>query len=51
MAKALDNNSLVLTYEGEAHGAYLGGNPCVHERINTYLIKGTLPRDAPTCGS
>ncbi|WP_419992438.1 alpha/beta hydrolase [Streptomyces boninensis] len=49
MAKALDNGSVVLTYEGNGHAAYIQPNNCVHQNVENYLIDGKLPKNNTTC--
>ncbi|WP_283136749.1 alpha/beta hydrolase [Rhizohabitans arisaemae] len=39
---------LLVTDEGD-HGAYAGGNACVDDRVEAYLVDGTLPRKFGTC--
>ncbi|WP_214326447.1 alpha/beta hydrolase [Nonomuraea sediminis] len=40
---------VVLTYEGEGHGAYVSGSPCVIRAVDTYFLNGTLPAKPATC--
>ncbi|TDC07316.1 alpha/beta hydrolase [Streptomyces sp. 8K308] len=40
---------VLLTYEGEGHGGYQGGDACVVETVNAYLLAGTTPRDGTVC--
>ncbi|MFF3640165.1 alpha/beta hydrolase [Streptomyces sp. NPDC002564] len=40
-----------LTWKGEGHGAYGNGSDCVDGAINTYLLKGTPPKNNKTCTS
>ncbi|WP_157249130.1 alpha/beta hydrolase [Nonomuraea typhae] len=40
---------VLFTYEGEGHGAYLSGSPCVAKALDTYLLDGTLPKTGSTC--
>ncbi|NGO77417.1 alpha/beta hydrolase [Streptomyces sp. YC504] len=49
MAAALDNDSRILTYEGEGHGAYTTDSTCIHEHVDRYLTEGTLPPEDTTC--
>ncbi|MGP4113042.1 alpha/beta hydrolase [Streptomyces sp. 4N509B] len=50
MREALgDDVGVVLTYEGEGHGAYTGGNACVRDTIDAYLVDGHVPRDGKVC--
>jgi pimeloyl-ACP methyl ester carboxylesterase len=38
-----------LTYQGEGHGAYDSGNPCVQDTVDAYLLNGTLPKPGTVC--
>ncbi|MGW6980703.1 alpha/beta hydrolase [Streptomyces sp. NPDC054932] len=38
-----------LTYKGEGHGAYNSGDPCVQEKVNTYLLDGKTPAAGTVC--
>ncbi|WP_245769651.1 alpha/beta hydrolase [Streptomyces indicus] len=49
MADALGNDSRILTYEGEGHGAYVTPSTCVHEHVERYLTEGRLPDEGTTC--
>ncbi|MER6344158.1 alpha/beta hydrolase [Streptomyces sp. NPDC001595] len=40
---------VVLTWNGEGHGAYGSGSSCVDSTVNTYLLNGTPPKDGKTC--
>ncbi|NBE99528.1 alpha/beta hydrolase [Nonomuraea sp. KC401] len=40
---------VLLTYEGEGHGAYLSGNGCVMKTVDAYLVEGKVPDDGSTC--
>ncbi|WP_283136752.1 alpha/beta hydrolase [Rhizohabitans arisaemae] len=39
---------LLVTGEGD-HGAYAGGNACVDDRVEAYLVDGVLPGKFTTC--
>jgi pimeloyl-ACP methyl ester carboxylesterase len=39
----------LLTYEGDGHTAYGRGSACVDRTINTYLLRGTPPKDGKRC--
>ncbi|WP_130796669.1 alpha/beta hydrolase [Streptomyces otsuchiensis] len=39
----------LLTYDGEGHGAYTSGNPCVTAAVNAHLLSGTTPDDGTMC--
>ncbi|WP_162795548.1 alpha/beta hydrolase [Nonomuraea lactucae] len=40
---------VLVTYEGEGHGAYLSGSTCVTRLVDTYLLNGRLPTENATC--
>ncbi|UUU31053.1 alpha/beta hydrolase [Streptomyces sp. CA-210063] len=40
---------VVLTWEGEGHGAYGSGSDCVDSTVNSYLLDGTVPKDDKVC--
>ncbi|MFF0106808.1 alpha/beta hydrolase [Streptomyces hirsutus] len=40
---------IVLTWEGEGHGAYGSGSGCVDSTVNAYLLDGTVPKDGKVC--
>ncbi|KUO17051.1 alpha/beta hydrolase [Streptomyces dysideae] len=40
---------VVLTWEGEGHGAYGSGSDCVDSAVNAYLLAGTTPKDGRVC--
>ncbi|MFI8948659.1 alpha/beta hydrolase [Streptomyces sp. NPDC053750] len=40
---------VVLTWEGEGHGAYGSGSDCVDSAVDAYLLKGTVPKDGKVC--
>ncbi len=48
MAEQLESGVLV-TYEGEGHGAYGGKSECVDRIVVDYLVDGTLPEDGTRC--
>lgn len=41
---------VLLTYDGEGHGAYTGRNGCVTEAVNAHLLSGKAPRSGLVCG-
>jgi pimeloyl-ACP methyl ester carboxylesterase len=45
--KQLPTSSL-LTFVGDGHTAYLGGNTCIDETVNSYLLTGFAPK-TKTC--
>ncbi|MEU9863253.1 alpha/beta hydrolase [Streptomyces sp. NPDC047971] len=38
-----------LTFEGEGHGAYNGGNACVQNTVNAYFLEGKVPASGTVC--
>ncbi|MFB4285310.1 MULTISPECIES: alpha/beta hydrolase [unclassified Nonomuraea] len=40
---------VLVTYEGEGHGAYLSGNECVTTTVESYLLEGKLPAKGAGC--
>lgn len=44
-------NSVVLEWQGDGHTAYRRGSKCVDQIVDSYLIKGDLPRNGQICGS
>ncbi|MGP3916774.1 alpha/beta hydrolase [Nonomuraea sp. 10N515B] len=40
---------VLVTYEGEGHGAYLSGSGCVMKAVDAYLLEGKLPTQSSTC--
>ncbi|MGN9785886.1 alpha/beta fold hydrolase [Nonomuraea sp. ZG12] len=40
---------VLVTYEGEGHGAYLSGSSCVMRTVDTYLLNGKLPAADTSC--
>ncbi|MFC5956424.1 alpha/beta hydrolase [Streptomyces pratens] len=40
---------IVLTWEGEGHGAYGSGSDCVDSTVNAYLLDDTVPKDGKVC--
>ncbi len=50
MQRALgEETAVLLTYDGEGHGAHTSGNACVTEAFERYLLAGTVPADGATC--
>ncbi len=41
-------NAVLLTFEGEGHGAY-GQTACVTDAVDAYLINGTVPKKGTVC--
>jgi pimeloyl-ACP methyl ester carboxylesterase len=48
MAARLGHNLITVVDEGK-HGIYNGGNKCVDEKVNRYLIDGALPGSSSEC--
>ncbi len=42
---------VLVTYEGEGHGAYLTGNGCVMKTVDAYLVEGKVPANGTTCAA
>ncbi|WP_338104605.1 alpha/beta hydrolase [Microbispora catharanthi] len=40
---------VLLTLNGEGHGAY-GQNACIDDKVNAYLLEGTVPPKGARCG-
>ncbi len=40
---------VVMTYQGEGHGAYDSGNACVKSAADAYLLQGTVPPAHKVC--
>jgi pimeloyl-ACP methyl ester carboxylesterase len=40
---------VLVTYEGEGHGAYLSGSSCVMRTVDTYVLNGTPPAAGTSC--
>jgi pimeloyl-ACP methyl ester carboxylesterase len=50
MRRALgDGVGVLLTYEGEGHGAYTGGNRCVIDAVDGHLLAAAVPEDGTVC--
>lgn len=48
MAEQLES-AVLLTYDGEGHGAYGSKSRCVDEVVVDYLANGKLPEDGKVC--
>jgi pimeloyl-ACP methyl ester carboxylesterase len=48
LRKQLGNASL-LTWQGEGHTAYGRANSCLEDRVDSYLVSGTVPADNTVC--
>ncbi|WP_439664209.1 alpha/beta fold hydrolase [Lentzea sp. HUAS TT2] len=48
MAQRLGHNLITVTDEGK-HGLYNGGNACVDEKVDRYLVDGALPGSSSEC--
>ncbi|MFB4193875.1 alpha/beta hydrolase [Streptomyces carpaticus] len=42
-------SGILLTYDGDGHGAYGGGNGCVDTVVNDYLLANTTPEEGASC--
>ena len=42
-------NGVLLTRDGDGHTAYLSGNTCIVDSVDTFLIRGTPPRAGTRC--
>lgn len=40
---------VLLTYDGEGHGAYASGDPCVTAAVHAQLLAGATPEDGTVC--
>ncbi|MDT0445409.1 alpha/beta hydrolase [Streptomyces johnsoniae] len=40
---------ILLTYDGDGHGAYGGASECVDSAVNDYLLENVSPEDGTTC--
>ncbi|WP_336210733.1 alpha/beta hydrolase [Nonomuraea sp. LPB2021202275-12-8] len=40
---------VLVTYEGEGHGAYLSGSSCVMRAVDTYMLTGKVPGAGSSC--
>ncbi|MEU6971219.1 alpha/beta hydrolase [Kitasatospora aureofaciens] len=40
---------VTVTLNGEGHGGYNTGNPCLKKTVDAYLLDGTVPADGTTC--
>lgn len=50
MREALgEGTAALLTLDGEGHGAYTSGNPCVTAAVDAHLLTGTTPADGTVC--
>ncbi|MDX3729422.1 alpha/beta hydrolase [Streptomyces caniscabiei] len=48
-AKRLGSSAVVLDNKGKGHTGY-GSSKCVHEKVDDFLLFGTLPDDGSSCG-
>jgi pimeloyl-ACP methyl ester carboxylesterase len=48
LSKQLDSGHLV-TYKGQGHTAYNKGNSCVNDTVDSFFVKGTVPKKDPMC--
>ncbi|MEO3752769.1 alpha/beta hydrolase [Streptomyces sp. B6B3] len=42
-------SGILLTNDGDGHGAYAMGNSCIDDAVNAYLLNGTSPEDGTSC--
>ncbi|MFF0729505.1 alpha/beta hydrolase [Streptomyces sp. NPDC004134] len=49
MAKELDNDSVVLTFESVGHTGYITGDACVDGNVNDFLLDGKRPKKGTRC--
>lgn len=42
-------SGVLLTRDGDGHTAYLSGNACIKDAVDTYLADGTVPAEGTTC--
>ncbi|MFD7091655.1 alpha/beta hydrolase [Streptomyces sp. NPDC059896] len=40
---------VLLTFEGEGHGAYITGNRCITGAVDEYFLRGTVPDAGTSC--
>ncbi|WP_433325708.1 alpha/beta hydrolase [Spirillospora sp. CA-294931] len=50
LTKGLGGRAALLTLQGEGHGAYDTGDPCVRRAVDAYLLDGVVPSNGATCG-
>ncbi|ARQ69966.1 alpha/beta hydrolase [Streptomyces marincola] len=48
LAEQLDTG-ILLTYDGDGHGAYGGASECVDSAVNAYLLENVSPEEGTTC--
>jgi hypothetical protein len=44
-------SSVLLTYEGDGHTAYMRGSECIDNEIENYLVKGIIPSLGIICSA
>lgn len=49
LTRELGGRATLLTLDGEGHGAYDTGDPCVRKTVNAYLLRGRVPAAGATC--
>ncbi|MER6090743.1 alpha/beta hydrolase [Streptomyces bluensis] len=49
-AERLGSSAVVLDNKGEGHTGY-GSSKCVHQKVDDFLMYGSLPADGSSCGS
>ncbi len=50
LAAQLGGRAALLTLDGEGHGAYDTGDPCVRRTVHSYLLRGVVPEEGAACG-
>lgn len=50
LTRELGGRATFLTLDGDGHGAYDTGDPCVRRTVNAYLLRGVVPDPGKTCG-
>lgn len=43
------SSSVLLTYEGDGHTAYMRGSECIDKELENYLVDGTIPEKNIVC--
>ncbi|MFD5316768.1 alpha/beta hydrolase [Streptomyces sp. NPDC127098] len=43
------SSGILLSYDGDGHGAYGGNSPCVDSAVDRYLLENISPEDGTTC--
>jgi hypothetical protein len=48
LAAELQNGHLI-TYNGDGHTAYMRSNSCIDDAVDSYLVKGVVPKRGLRC--